>query len=96
MLGVIYVQPIECADRTEPCDTTVCVSVGVVILFLTEVLNFLFDRKELIRLVVLPEKFYFSKSYKKERCHAVSKAIRYTRIPQQWRDFFLSLRLHGP
>ena len=77
----------------ELCDTTVCVSVDVGIMFLTEVLNLLFDRKELIRLVVLPEKFYFIKSYKKARCRAVSKAIRYTRIPQQWRDFCLKLKI---
>ena len=80
-------------DTTELCDTTVCVSVDVGIWFLTEVLNFLFDRKDLIRLAVLPEKFNFSKSYNKPRCQAVSKAIRYNRIPQQWRDFSLKLKI---
>jgi len=68
-------------DRTGPSDTLVCISVGVGVLFLTEVLNFMFDRKELISLIVLPEKFSFNKSHNKPRCHAVSKAFRYPRIP---------------
>jgi hypothetical protein len=42
-------------DRTGPCDTLVCISVGVDVLFLIEVLNFMFDRKELISLIVLPK-----------------------------------------
>jgi hypothetical protein len=46
----------------EHCDTPVCITVGVRILFLTKILNFLFDTKELISLIVLLEKFNFSKS----------------------------------
>jgi len=69
-------------DRREPCDTPGFISVGEYILFLTEVPNFLFDRKELISLTVLPEKLNFRKSYNKPRYHAVSKAFRYPRIPQ--------------
>jgi hypothetical protein len=42
-------------DRKERCNTPVSISVGVEVLFLTEVLNFLFHRKDLISLIVLPK-----------------------------------------
>jgi hypothetical protein len=49
------VQIIKCAGQKIPCDTHVSITVGVEILFLTEILNLLFERKELISLIVLPK-----------------------------------------
>lgn len=59
----------------EPCDTPACISLGVDISPSTEVLNFLSECKELISLIMLSEKFYFSNIHKKRGCHDISKAF---------------------
>jgi hypothetical protein len=67
--GIICVQIIKCAGQNgimwHPC-----VYFGRLgYFFVTEVLNAMFDRKELISLAVLPEKLNISKSYNELRCH---------------------------
>jgi hypothetical protein len=69
-------------DRTEPCGTLACISLCIDISPSTETLNFLIERKELISLVRLIENFDVDDSYSKPRCHVVSEAFQYPRIPQ--------------
>jgi len=53
--GIVHIQIEQGKGRTEPCDTPACVSRGVTILLSILTLNFLFERNELISLVMLPE-----------------------------------------
>jgi hypothetical protein len=59
-------------DRTEPCDTPAYISLAVDGSSLTETLNFLRERKELIRLIKLTENINSDKLYNKPRRHILS------------------------
>jgi len=63
----------KCGVRTEPCNAPACVSVGVKISPLTETLKFLFERKDVISLNIMNEKFNFSNLFYNLRCHVASQ-----------------------
>jgi hypothetical protein len=67
-------------DRTEPCGTPAFTSLGVDISSSTETLNFLFERKELISLIIPAENSSFDnlRVYSRPGCHVVSKAFSIT------------------
>jgi hypothetical protein len=62
-------------ERTEPCGTPACITLGVDISPSTETLNFLCDRKELISIIKLIENSNLDSLYSKPVCHVVSKAF---------------------
>jgi hypothetical protein len=62
-------------DRTEPCGTPACISLGVDISPSTETLNFHSERKEPIRWITLVENSNFDNLYSRPECHVVSKAF---------------------
>ena len=61
--------------RTKPWGTPACISLGFDISPLTETLNFLLERNELISLTMLTEKCNLSNVYRKPGCQVVSKAF---------------------
>jgi hypothetical protein len=62
-------------DRTEPCGTPACISLGADSSPSTESLNFLWERKELISLIKLDENFNSDNFYSKPKCHVLSNAF---------------------
>jgi hypothetical protein len=62
-------------DRTEPCGTPACITLGVDISPSTETLNFICERKEPISLIKLVENSNLDNLYSKPECHVVSKAF---------------------
>jgi hypothetical protein len=69
---------------TEPCGIPACISLGVDISSLTETVNFLGKRKELISFIRLIKNFNSDNLYRKLRCQAVLKAFQYPRIQQPY------------
>jgi hypothetical protein len=62
-------------DRTLRCGTPACIFLGEEISPSTEALNLLSERKELMSLAVLTEKFNFINLYNKPVCRVISKAF---------------------
>jgi hypothetical protein len=62
-------------DRTEPCGTPACISLGVDISPSTKTLNFLSERKELISWIKLVENSNFDIFYSNPECHEVSNVF---------------------
>jgi hypothetical protein len=56
-------------DRTEPCGTPACISLGVDISPSTETLNFRSERKELISCINLVENSNYDNLYSRPECH---------------------------
>jgi adenine-specific DNA methylase len=74
--GIIYIYILyRVGDRTEPCGTPAYISLGVDISPSTETLNFLFERKELLSLIIPAENSNFDHLYSRPRCQVVSKAF---------------------
>jgi hypothetical protein len=62
-------------ERTEPCGTPACITLGIDNSPSTETLNFLYERKELISLIKLVKSSNLDSLYSKPECHVVSKAF---------------------
>jgi hypothetical protein len=62
-------------DRTEPCSSSACISLGLDISHSTDTLKFLWHRIKLIRLIKLIENFKLDNVYGNPMCHVVSKAF---------------------
>jgi hypothetical protein len=62
-------------DKTEPCGTPACISLGVDISPSTKTLNLRCERKESISLIKLFEKSNLDNLYSKPECYMVSKAF---------------------
>jgi hypothetical protein len=58
-------------DKTEPCGTPACISLGVGISPSTEPLNFLYERKEPISLNKQAENSNSDNLFSKPECHVV-------------------------
>jgi hypothetical protein len=76
MLGASFVYILKrIGDRTEPCGTSGCISLGVDISSPTKTPNFRCEIKEPISLMKLVENSKFDNLCSKPECHVVSKAF---------------------